>query len=247
MINIAENWKDIEGYEGLYAVSNLGNVKNTMKNQVLKLETVRRGYKAVYLQKNGHRKHCYVHILVANAFVPNPENCPLVNHKDENPANNSAENLEWCTYQYNNTYKDTHLKKALKQGYKVFQYDNTGNLVNTYNSTGEAARALKKSKGNIASCCGNKKFTAYGFAWSYFELTKEDVLKKFKNSQLFKVGIKNNSSSKTVLQFDKNMNFIASYPSTHEAGRQLSINPSRINGVCRGNRKSTHGFIFKYE
>lgn len=241
-----EIWKDISGYEGLYAISSLGNVRSYYTNKILKQETVRNGYKAVYLNKDGNRSHKYIHILVAEAFLPNPENLPIINHKDENPANNSVDNLEWCTYRYNNMYNGVHIKRAIKQSKQVFQYDKNGNLVNTYVSVREAGRCINRSSSNISGCCKGDLYTCYGFIWSHYELSRKEVLQKFKLSDDTYLKRRNNSLSKEVCQFDLNGNFIAKYPSTQEAGRQLGINPSRIQGVCRGIRKTTHGYIFKY-
>lgn len=115
-----EIWKDVVGYEGLYQVSNLGNVKSLervvkrfvrgkyislypVKEKLLKLYINSNGYISVGLYNNGFNSF-EVHRLVAQAFIPNPDNLPCVNHKDENPKNNNVKNLEWCTYQYNNTY-----------------------------------------------------------------------------------------------------------------------------------------------
>lgn len=241
-----EVWKDIEGYEGLYAISSFGNVRSYYTNKILKQETVRRGYKAIYLKKNGKRSHKYIHILVANAFIPNPYNLPIINHKDENPSNNNANNLEWCTYQYNNTYNDVHIQRAIKQGKQVFQYDKNGNLVRMYVSVREAGRYIHGSSSNISSCCKGDLHTCYGFVWSHYELTKEEVLHRFQLGQNTHLSRRNNRLSKEVLQFDLNGNFIASYPSTQEAGRVLGISASLIQGVCRGEHSHTHGFIFRY-
>lgn len=103
-----EIWKDIEGYEGLYQVSDLGNVRSLKfsggnKVKLLKQNT-NRGYKQVTLRKNGKMKTCKVHRLVAMAFISNPNNYKEVNHKDENPSNNDVSNLEWCTSEYNKNY-----------------------------------------------------------------------------------------------------------------------------------------------
>ena len=114
-----ELWKDIKNYEGLYQVSNLGNVKSVdryvyagdnsnhkyqhIKERNLKLSGGDK-YIQVILCKNGKIKAFLVHRLVAEAFIPNPDNLPCINHKDENPKNNQVENLEWCTYKYNNEY-----------------------------------------------------------------------------------------------------------------------------------------------
>lgn len=113
-----EIWKDIEGYEGLYQISNLGRVKslekyvntaiknNTKvkrKEQILK-QYNKNGYLQVTLTHNNKRKYFGVHRLVANAFIPNLNNYPQVNHKDENTLNNCVDNLEWCTAKYNCNY-----------------------------------------------------------------------------------------------------------------------------------------------
>ena len=99
-------WKDIPGYEGLYKVSNTGEIYSMRENKNLSLSKDRYGYVQIILYKNGESKTYKVHRLVALAFIPNsdPIKYPIINHKDENKANNNVENLEWCDYQYNNTY-----------------------------------------------------------------------------------------------------------------------------------------------
>lgn len=102
-------WRDIPNYEGKYQVSNTGRVRSlnygrTGKIKVLKQGTKDNGYKVVVIYKNGKRKKYLVHRLVAQAFIPNPNNYPIINHKDENKTNNAVWNLEWCTYEYNVNY-----------------------------------------------------------------------------------------------------------------------------------------------
>ena len=104
-----EIWKDIEGYEGLYQVSNLGRVKS-LKVSKIKSERIRKsyqqssGYISIVLCKNGKVTNHKIHRLVANAFIDNPDNLPEINHKDENKANNCVDNLEWCDSSYNKNY-----------------------------------------------------------------------------------------------------------------------------------------------
>lgn len=104
-----EVWRDIPGYEGLYQVSNIGNIRSlnymkTGKVKRLKPSIDKRGYKRVSFSHKGKCKCYLVHRLVAQAFIPNPNNLPHVNHKDENPSNNCVWNLEWCTREYNMNY-----------------------------------------------------------------------------------------------------------------------------------------------
>lgn len=124
-----EVWKDIEGYEGYYQVSNLGRVKSLerlttytnsnavtrkqpVKEKILSQRMDRHGYQRVSLKKDRKRKLCLVHRLVAQAFIENPDSLPLVNHKDENRSNCNAMNLEWCTSKYNNNYGNARQRMA---------------------------------------------------------------------------------------------------------------------------------------
>lgn len=118
-----EVWKDIEGFEGLYQVSNIGRVKcvehkcpgrhglRTVKEHIMTQVKGAKGYFYVSLSNMDRGRTFTVHRLVAKAFIPNPEDLPCVNHKDEDKFNNNVNNLEWCTSLYNNTYNDVHLKR----------------------------------------------------------------------------------------------------------------------------------------
>lgn len=110
-----EKWLDIANYEGKYQVSNLGNVRainfhRSGKPKILKLQK-NNGYCSVGLTLNGITKHYLVHRLVGCAFIPNPDNLPQINHKDENKTNNVVDNLEWCTQTYNLHY-GTHFERC---------------------------------------------------------------------------------------------------------------------------------------
>ena len=135
---MCEIWKDIAGFENSYMVSNLGNIKSKersvivndnpvyerhLKEKILKPELTR-GYYTVGLHKDGKLiKLAYVHRLVAEAFLPNPNNLPQINHKDENPKNNCVDNLEWCTCNYNNNYGTKLIRQSLNtRGEKHFRY-----------------------------------------------------------------------------------------------------------------------------
>lgn len=120
-------FKPIQGYDGLYYITENGRVYSSIQNKWLKPYINQSGYPTVNLQMNKK----YIHRLVAEAFIPNPDNLPVVNHKDENKLNSSVDNLEWCTYEYNNNYgtaKERMVKtKASKQ--KINKYELLTNIV----------------------------------------------------------------------------------------------------------------------
>lgn len=158
-----EIFKDIEGYEG-YQISNLGNVKSlgndkARKEKVLKPAKDKYGYLYVCLHKQGKVKFCLIHRLVALHFIPNPNNYPIINHKDENPLNNNISNLEWCTPKYNSNY-GTRNEKISKQVMCV----ETGVI---YPSASEVQRELGFLQTNISNVCNGKRKTCGGFHWCY--------------------------------------------------------------------------------
>lgn len=166
-----EIWKDIEGYEGLYQVSNMGRVKSLRRNIILR-EGISRGYSVLNLSKNGNPLTKKVHRLVATAFIPNPNNYPIVNHKDENRTNNCVDNLEWCTQEYNLNYGTGNKKRALsntngKRSKPVLQYSLDGTFIKEWKSTMDVERMTGYSGGHISACCRNIRKTAYGYLWKY--------------------------------------------------------------------------------
>lgn len=174
-----EIWKDIPRYKGLYQASNDGKVRRicrtivnhgtlaTKKGAIIGQSYTSKGYKRVNLFLDGGRHEELVHRLVAEAFIPNPNNYPCVNHKDEIRTNNTVDNLEWCDYQYNNTY-GTRIKHSVKkQSIKVVQYTLDGRIVSEYPSINEAGRKTGISAGHICHVCKGIRPTAGGFIWSY--------------------------------------------------------------------------------
>lgn len=171
-----EEWKPVVGYEGLYEVSNYGRVKSLerlelcgnkwfrkRKEKLLQQCAKENDYLIVTLCNSTGHKMFYVHRLVAMAFIPNPNNLPQVNHKDEDKTNNHVDNLEWCTARYNSTY-GTHVKRvAEKQSIKVRCIEN--GIV--YDSGKEAARQLNINDGKILKCCSGKSKQTYGYHFEY--------------------------------------------------------------------------------
>ena len=169
--NMEEIWKDIEGYEGLYQVSNMGRVRSLRKNIILR-EGISRGYSVLNLSKNGKPLTKKVHRLVANAFIPNPDNLPQVNHKDENKLNNCADNLEWCTQEYNLNYGTGNKKRGLsntngKLSKPVCQYSKDGCFIKEWKSIMDVERMTGYDCGHISACCRNIRKTAYKYIWKY--------------------------------------------------------------------------------
>ena len=167
---MVEIWKDILGYEGLYQVSNLGNVMSFWGKtpKLLRAGKSSSGYLFVILSNhNKSRKNFKIHRLVAQAFLPNPNNYPQVNHKDENPLNNNVSNLEFCTQQYNNQY-GTRLERVSRALSKpVLQFDKNGIFINEYPSIKDAARKTGVNQGDIVWVCRGKLKTAGGYIWKY--------------------------------------------------------------------------------
>lgn len=163
---------------GLYKVSNLGYVKslektkeviNHGKKYIKKIKekelkgSFHDGYKTVGLIKNGKCKTIYIHRLVGEAFVPNPNNYDIINHIDEDKSNNYYKNLEWCTYQYNNTYGNR-LKNIKKF---IIQYDKNFNFIKRWDSATVAEKELLICANDIRKCCKFILKSAGGYIWRY--------------------------------------------------------------------------------
>ena len=180
-----EIWKDIKGYEG-YQVSNFGNVRSLNYNKTKKIKILipsldNYGYNYLLLYKNSKRKHFTVHRLVAQAFIPNPNNLPQVNHKDEDKTNNCVENLEWCTNKYNCNYGTRNVRikehqnkpmlgkfgKDNPHSKQIYQYDMEGNLIKIWDSATVIHRELGFDNSYISACARGKHQSAHGYMWKY--------------------------------------------------------------------------------
>lgn len=180
-----EIWRDVEGYEGLYQVSSLGRVKSLrrtvsrgtnfkpVRERILK-PGYNKNYAYVVLSKHGVTKTKYIHQLVARTFIPNTNNYPILNHKDENPRNNCVDNLEWCTYSYNLSYNDLRKRVAVSRRKAVRQYSKSGEFIKEWSHAREAAEALGLNKRAIYECCVGRSKTSGGYIWKRVE----DIQKK---------------------------------------------------------------------
>ena len=191
-------WTSVSGYEGLYEVSNFGEIRSIFRyKKLLKPSANAKGYLSVELWKNKVGKRLLVHRLVAKAFIPNPNEFPQVNHKDENPRNNNAENLEWCTALYNMNYgegaKTRHSKidysaelrkevarcNGKKCSKRVLQYSNVGELLSVYESTVEASVRTGVNRSHIVECANGKaRKTAGGYIWKFDKERNVDLSDK---------------------------------------------------------------------
>lgn len=184
---MTEEWKDLEGYEGWYQISNLGRVKSLSrvvptgiqnsdkkrtKEKILRQFYIH-GYCAVNLYKDKKMKSVRVHRLVAKAFIPNPYNYPCVNHKDENRKNSRADNLEWYTHQYNSSYGtlparlSAKLKCHPKMSIPIKQLDMNGNLIRVFQSYRDAVRHTGLNRGNLWKALNGIYTQCGGFKWQY--------------------------------------------------------------------------------
>lgn len=183
-----EIWKDVVGYNGVYQVSNLGRVKNTRLNKLVKI-TRCGNYEQVglFLREKGRQITHLVHRVVLTAFVDNPDNLPFVNYKDEDKYNNRVNNLEWCDGFYNNNYgtkndrmlKTRVRKKTKTAPKKVAQFDLEGNFIKIYDSLHDADRQTIADYRNIYMCCKGRISQHKGFIWRYVEdiVHEENFLK----------------------------------------------------------------------
>lgn len=186
------------------------------------------GYPQVNLYKNGKAYLRRVHRLVAIAFIPNPDNLPMINHKDENPCNNVVDNLEWCDAKYNVNYGGGNEKRALSHSKPVLQYSLTGQLIKEWHSATEAARELGFPQSGINWCCLRKPKhnSCKGYIWRF----KDD-----KSPVIFKKG-------KRVAQMDKNGTVIKEFSNITSAVMATGILATSISNCIHGRASLAGGY-----
>ena len=237
-----EVWKDVEGYEGLYQVSNLGNIRSmprkwckTKSVKILEPIVRKDGYMQITFSKEGISENFLIHRLVANAFIPNIDNLPQINHIDEVKSNNNSKNLEWCTSLYNNNYGTKIQRTIDKNNKKVNQYDLNGKYIKTWESIKQAQDYYNIK--HISSCCNlNKSYsTVNGFQWRFYSGNTDDIRPHIPNTL-----------EKSVVQRDLEGNLIKTWKSLHQISRETDYHWQNISKCCRGLRKNAHNFKWEY-
>lgn len=249
-----EIWKDIPNYEGLYQVSNKGNVLslNAYGHKIkrpLKQYINSFGYPVVVLNHNKIPKYVAVHILVAKAFIPNPNNKPQVNHIDGNKTNNTVDNLEWVTSKENiqhairtglsnpKGYKDQFGKDHVASK-PVLQYDMCGNFIKKWDCQSDAARYYHCNPSMISSCIAGRWRSCKGFIWKNGDAP---ILQHINVAH-------NNYSPYVVKQYDVKGNLLRVWNNYDEI---ISQNPKfkkpSLSSCCNGKQKTAYGYIWKYE
>ena len=165
-----EEWKPVNGYEGLYEVSNMGQIRslprNTTSGKMLKFATDKDGYYRTVLVKNGIKKNVYVHRIVARAFVDGfSDKNNIVNHKNENKQDNCASNLEWCNVKYNTNYNDATYRRANWCRKPIIAIK--GGVKTRFNSIAEAGNILNIPRGNIWQVLNGLRPNAKGYFFKY--------------------------------------------------------------------------------
>jgi len=226
-----ELWKDVVGFEGLYQISSMGRVKTVqrisidslgrrmpIKERMVRISVSKQtGYPFASLSKNGTQYKICIHRLIAEAFIPNPDNLPCVNHKDQDRGNSVLENLEWCTYSYNNSYGDAvkkrkeTLRKALIGKHKIiYQFTKEGELVRLFV---HGVNQMEEELGYlIGDCLTGKSKTSHGFIFSY-----SDNFSYIENLPF--------RHQKYVYKIDDEGKIVERYKSVSEA--------ARVNGIDR--------------
>lgn len=246
-----EVWKDIPGYEGLYQVSNLGNIlslnyKKTHKPHTLKHCISRDGYHRVNLCCNGVRKW-FVHLLVAKSFIPNPLNKPQINHIDGDKDNNCVSNLEWVSGKEN-------IQHAIRNGLRkienhhylsngdhhaskpVLQYDLHGNFIKKWGCQSEAARFYNCNSGSINSCVVGRNKTCKGFIWRNQEGDIPLIIEVKPNRQ----------SPRIIKQYSLNGELIHEWNGYKELfAKHPEYKTGSISACVTGKEKTAYGYVWK--
>lgn len=237
-----EIWKKVS-IDERYSISNYGRVRNDKTGYILKTSDDGKGYRRISLYKNGKNKQTFVHRLVAQAFIPNPDNLPFINHKDENPANNFVDNLEWCTVLYNNTYNDSHKKRGLKIRGKNHPFYGKKYTEQERAKIGALVKASKK-----VWLRGEEH---YWYGRHHTEETKQKLREIFKGRIITEEHKENMRKSHNkgfvIRQYDIDGLLLGEFNSYIEASEKTGIKTQGIRLCCIGKFKQFKGFIWRKE
>ena len=250
-----EIWKDIPNYEGIYQVSNLGNVRDIITDRHRKPKNLtlnhRSGYYSVMLCKDKTQKNVLVHRLVAQSFIPNPQNKPQVNHIDGNKQNNCVDNLEWCTAKENLQHAS---KMGLLQKEKqirkrtVYQFSLSGTFIKEWESYFDAAKSLNVRPVNIYRCLSGEHNSSCGYIWSWEQNLSQTQIKHVqKHLRIIKSPRrKPRTTLKPILQYDLDGKLVACYLNIKIASISTGFSYSMIYNSCKGVSKQSQGFIWRF-
>lgn len=220
-----EKWKDIKGFEGVYAISDMGRVYSYRSRRVLKPAYKPEGYPMIRLSKNYVNT---IHRLVWDTFVGFTDSRQIINHKNSNKRDCRLVNLEACDYSYNLRYAFENGERATVP---VSQYNLQGQFVRDYPSIEDASKITGVQKSCICTCCKGKTKSAGGFVWAY-------------KGESPKVHKTYGRSNRRIVQCDLDGNVIQEWESSY-AARHIT-QQGNIIGCCRGRCKSAGGFIWRY-
>lgn len=266
-----EIWKDINGYESIYQVSNLGNIRclhfgnknsNVIKN--LKASFNNAGYLKIELHKDGKRKMFYVHRIVANAFIPNPNNLPQINHIDGDKTNNKISNLEWVTSKENinhaisnNLATMNHMSgrkgKLHPNSKPILQYDISGIFICEWYGIAEASRNTGISESAISNCLNNHHKSSGGFIWKFktsdsFPRIIDPVVYKNKPNKESKRSWKQKTPRQMhkIIQLTKTNEVVRIWDNYKQIVNETGFDNGNIYKVINGKTKSAYGYIWRY-
>lgn len=240
-----ELWKPCPGFEEKYLISSHGRVMgigtyNTCKKgELIKLHKKhgRNGYIQARFYDNGRASTIEIHLLVAKAFIPNPDNLPMVNHIDEDKTNNHVENLEWCTNRFNIRYSNA---KA------VDVYTKDGEFIETLEAIVDAANKYNSVVSNISACCKRKYGTCNGYQFRYhgepFAAKPPVTSRTIRRRHL---GVKPREAYfVSIDEYKTDGSFVKTWPNVSSASREYNLPTTNISKCCKGQINTISGHIF---
>lgn len=262
----SQRWFDISSLEGEelkdlecsnnYCISNYGRVMSKerlfqagfltvhRKNTILKCMTSTSGYLRVSIILEGKKKQLSIHRLVANAFIPNPEGFPQINHKNEDKTDNRVENLEWCTAKYNTNYGTGNERRIQtrsdRHGRNIIQYRKDGSIVHVYRGMKRIERQTGYNISAIKKVCKGEQLTSYGYVWRY----EDDSFDKYPITYDKKVHA--SCVGRGIVKYDLNGYVVKIYEGGLKETLQDYPNYYSIKSCLYGYTNTAHGFIWRY-